>query len=355
MHHVARAMNSPAHLRITLRSRRVARRLAALAAVLGALLPTGVAAHPYLVSAEPAAGSTLPATPEQITIFYTESLDAPYCSAVLVAPDGTERSAPVGASGTRLTVSPPALRPGTWVLRWTVVGEDGHRVVGDFSFNVQRATDNPAAPAAAAAAAGYASTSDVSPPELVGRALLAVLTVLLCGLLVLGFAVLPADPDARSVAGRRLALLRTGVWALQVAVAARFWGRPSVIAVSPGTAVQAGVLEYVLNLVGVYALALAIDVIGGSIGAQRNRVQALKVAAYGSTPYWLVSAFALFPRIEPLAMLVGLYSIWLFVMGLPAVTKAPRDKNAAYTLLTSIAAVLLVLVITAIITRLVVS
>jgi len=146
------------------------------------------------------------------------------------------------------------------------------------------------------------------------------------------------------------------------------------IPVGPGTAVQAGVLEYVLNLLGVYGLAVAIDVIGGAIGAQRNRVQALKVAAYGSTPYWLrnrvqalkvaaygstpywlAGSFALFPRIEPLAMLVGLYSIWLFVMGLPAVTKAPRDKNAAYTLLTSIAAVLLVLIITAIITRLVVA
>src|SRR5207302_8693172 len=127
------------------------------------------------------------------------------------------------------------------------------------------------------------------------------------------------------------------------------------IPVGLGTAVQAGVLEYVLNLVSVYALAVAVDVIGGSIGAQRNRVQALKVAAYGSTPYWLASAFALFPRIEPLAMLVGLYGIRLFAMGLPAVTKAPRDKIAAYTLLTSIAAALPVLIITAIITRLVVS
>ncbi len=127
------------------------------------------------------------------------------------------------------------------------------------------------------------------------------------------------------------------------------------VPVSLGTAVQAGVLEYVLNLLGVYALAAAIDVIGGSIGAQRNRVQALKVAAYGSTPYWLASAFALFPRIEPLAMLVGLYSIWLFAMGLPPVIKAPRDKTAAYTLLASIAATLLVLIITAIITRLVVA
>jgi hypothetical protein len=84
-------------------------------------------------------------------------------------------------------------------------------------------------------------------------------------------------------------------------------------------------------------------------------VQALKVAAYGSTPYWLAGAFALFPRIEPLGMLVGLYSVRLFAQGLPAVMKAPRDKTAAFTLLTSIAAALIVLVITAIITRLVVA
>ncbi len=127
------------------------------------------------------------------------------------------------------------------------------------------------------------------------------------------------------------------------------------IAVSLGTAVQVGVLEYALNLLGVYALAVVIDVVGGAIGGQRNRVQALKVAAYGSTPYWLASVFAVFPRIEPLGMLVGLYSIWLFALGLPPVMKAPRDKSAAYTLLTSIASVLLVLVITAIVTHLVVT
>ena len=114
-------------------------------------------------------------------------------------------------------------------------------------------------------------------------------------------------------------------------------------------------LEFVLNLVGVYGLAVAIDVIGASVGGQRNRVQALKVAAYGSTPYWLAGVFAVFPRIEPLGMLIGLYSVRLFALGLPPVMKAPRDRTAAYTLLTSIAAGLIVLVITAIITQLVVS
>ncbi|HVH09281.1 MAG TPA: Yip1 family protein [Gemmatimonadales bacterium] len=128
-----------------------------------------------------------------------------------------------------------------------------------------------------------------------------------------------------------------------------------VVPVSLSAAVQTGVLEYVLNLVGVYVLAIAIDTIGGSLGGSRNRVQALKVAAYGSTPYWLAGVFALFPRIEPLAMLVGLWSFRLFAAGLGPVMKAPRDKSAAYILLTCIAATLLVLVITAVITRLVVA
>jgi len=126
-----------------------------------------------------------------------------------------------------------------------------------------------------------------------------------------------------------------------------------VLPVKLGTAVQAGVLEFALNLLGVYGLAAAIDVIGGSIGASRNRVQALKVAAYGTTPYWLAGAFALFPRIAPLGMLLGIWSVRLFAAGLGPVMKAPRDKSAAYTLLTSIAAGLIVLVITAIITKLV--
>src|SRR5205823_14974268 len=55
------------------------------------------------------------------------------------------------------------------------------------------------------------------------------------------------------------------------------------VPMSIGTAVQAGVLEYVLNLVGVYAVAMAIVGIGGSVGAQPNPVQTPQVAAYART------------------------------------------------------------------------
>jgi uncharacterized membrane protein (Fun14 family) len=118
-----------------------------------------------------------------------------------------------------------------------------------------------------------------------------------------------------------------------------------------GDAVQAGVLRYVMNLVGVYALTLAIAAISGAIGGQKNRVQALKVAAYATTPYWLAGVFAVFPKLEPIGTLLGLYSLRLFALGLASVMKVPRDKIAAATLLTSIAAVLIALVVGSILTR----
>src|SRR6059058_6213534 len=48
-----------------------------------------------------------------------------------------------------------------------------------------------------------------------------------------------------------------------------------------------GILTYTLSFAGVYALAWLIDVLAPMFGGQRNRVHALKVAAYAATPYWV--------------------------------------------------------------------
>ena len=47
--------------------------------------------------------------------------------------------------------------------------------------------------------------------------------------------------------------------------------------------------------------------------------------------------------------MLALYSVRLFVLGLPPLMKAPRDKTAAYTLLVSIAGIILALVVSAVV------
>ena len=114
--------------------------------------------------------------------------------------------------------------------------------------------------------------------------------------------------------------------------------------VSRMDALTSGVLGYGLNLLAVWVLALVIELLAPAFGGQQNRVQGLKVAAYGSTPYWLGGALALFPKLAPIGTLLGFYSVWLFALGLPTVMKAPRDKTAAYMVLVSIAGIIIGLV-----------
>ncbi len=99
------------------------------------------------------------------------------------------------------------------------------------------------------------------------------------------------------------------------------------------------------NLIAVYAFALVIDLLAGILGGQRNQVQALKVAAYGSSPYWLGGALAVLPKLAPIGLLLGLYSVRLYAAGLAPVMKTPPDKTLPYTLLTSAAGAMVVLVV----------
>ena len=173
-------------------------RLPALAlALLLSLLPVPVAAHPLLVGATPLSGSSGPAAPNRIVVSFTEELDPARSSVVLVGPGGRVTPWPSTVSGGTIAVEPPTLPEGTWGVRWSVTGSDGDRETGEYRFTV-----------ATPAARGNAGPG---PVERGGRVLLLVLGVLLCGLL-LGGAVLPADPGRRPAAGRRIATLRSVLW-----------------------------------------------------------------------------------------------------------------------------------------------
>lgn len=297
-----------------------------VAAIVGALLPVGVAAHPYLVSADPAAGATVPVSPAHITIFYTEELDGPYSSVSLVGPDGQEQKAEVSSSGSRLTAALPPLDPGTWVVNWTVVGDDGHRVIGDFTFNVAHPSANAAA---ASLSTGYGSAGDVSPLELVGRALLAMLTVVLAGLLLLGFVILPRDAEARPIAGARLGRLRAAVWLAQLVVVAAL--AALLIRWNGVGTLLSSVTGKLIVLRGLLTLALAPAVLDAGVLAS-GRPVGRRLGAYGAAvAAMLLGALALSGHalaapdhraLELFVLSVHLLAISLWVGAIAAVVAA---------------------------------
>jgi hypothetical protein len=110
------------------------------------------------------------------------------------------------------------------------------------------------------------------------------------------------------------------------------------------SAIMGALVSFVLTLAGLYVLALVIDALAPTFNGTKNQIQSLKVAAYSSTASWVAGIFALIPGLRWL-MLLGVYSLYLLYLGLPVLTKSPKEKALGYTVVVVIAAAVLFMVI----------
>jgi hypothetical protein len=97
-----------------------------------------------------------------------------------------------------------------------------------------------------------------------------------------------------------------------------------------GFFVRAAVLGYVQSLVAVFLIATLARVLAPNFGAQCNGNTGLKLAAYSFTASWVAGLFALIPMLAPIAILGGLYSIYLLYLGVRPLTAVPDEKAVPY-------------------------
>lgn len=113
-----------------------------------------------------------------------------------------------------------------------------------------------------------------------------------------------------------------------------------------GTALSAAIAQYVLSLGGVYLAAFVVDRLAPSFQSQSNMIQALKLVAYAYTAAWVAGIFHVLPLIGFLGVLAGgLYSIYLFYLGLPVMMKTPADKTLVYMVVSAAVIFVIYLVI----------
>ena len=103
------------------------------------------------------------------------------------------------------------------------------------------------------------------------------------------------------------------------------------------------VVSFILALAAVFILSKIISVLAPQFGGQKNDVQALKVAAYSSTPIWLAGVFNIHGLFLMVTIIISLYSLFLLYLGLPILMKVPQDRAMGYTAVVIIAAVVLFL------------
>jgi uncharacterized membrane protein (DUF485 family) len=101
------------------------------------------------------------------------------------------------------------------------------------------------------------------------------------------------------------------------------------------------VVSYVLALVGVYVAAVVIEKLAPSFESRPDRLQALKLVAYASTPVWLAGILAIIPALAVLIILIGLYSIYLFYLGVPVLMKTPMAKVVPYMIVAAIVTIVI--------------
>lgn len=114
-----------------------------------------------------------------------------------------------------------------------------------------------------------------------------------------------------------------------------------------GVALPAGIgsalVSYLLTFVSVFVVARLIDLLAPRFGGERNALRALKLTAYSYTPVWIAGILRLVPALDMLAVLTGLYGLYLLYVGFPVLMRCPVDKSAPYAIVPALCAITLAL------------
>ena len=105
------------------------------------------------------------------------------------------------------------------------------------------------------------------------------------------------------------------------------------------------ILQYVLTLVGAYAVAFIIDALAPKFDSRKDLTAAAKLAVFAATPAWVGGALAILPALSPLLLIASLYSLYLFYIGLPVMMETPKEKTLVYFIVVIIASIVVSMII----------
>ena len=108
---------------------------------------------------------------------------------------------------------------------------------------------------------------------------------------------------------------------------------------------------YVMSIIGVYILALIIDVLAPSFGSKKHLPTSMKVVVFAYTAAWVGGIFSLIPALSILGAIASIYSLVLLYKGLQIVKEVPQNKMVGYFVAVIIASLIVYGVTGAIITR----
>ena len=113
------------------------RKLMILYLLFAGLGGSGAHAHAFLDHASPLVGSTVASAPREVSLTFTQNLEAAFSSVEVTGPNGARVDAgKPQISGNTMHVGLKAAGPGTYHVRWHALSVDTHKTDGSFTFTV---------------------------------------------------------------------------------------------------------------------------------------------------------------------------------------------------------------------------
>jgi hypothetical protein len=114
-----------------------------------------------------------------------------------------------------------------------------------------------------------------------------------------------------------------------------------------GRAFFFGIIFYIFALASVYVFGLVINLLAPSFSSKQDNVSAMKLAVYSMTPSWVAGVLYLIPLLGFLALIAGLYGIYILYLGFATpLMDTPKEKVAVYMVVSVIVYIVIWVVIT---------
>jgi methionine-rich copper-binding protein CopC len=102
-----------------------------------ALAAPAAQAHAFLDHASPLVGSTVPAAPHEVTLWFTQNLEPAFSTVAVTDASGArvDQGKPAISANT-MHIGLKALGSGAYKVRWHALSVDTHTTEGSFTFHV---------------------------------------------------------------------------------------------------------------------------------------------------------------------------------------------------------------------------
>lgn len=108
--------------------------------------------------------------------------------------------------------------------------------------------------------------------------------------------------------------------------------------------------SFILSLVTLFVMGSIVRLVSPSFNGTSDKVQAMKLMTYASTPSWVVALISWIPFLGALLSFAAIaYVVYLIYLGLHPVLGVPKEKVAGFTVVIILIYVVLVLIISGIV------